>query len=241
MKTIEMVFHTTTKKVEVFEIQIRDVASNFNFTTEVTKVEKDIFINIPNPQYEVIINQFQDLKDIRMNDTDTKLSLPIHVMLRASEYSIIKVQEGPRVGQPGEPIAELTRLRWVIISPGRELDVTKIMLNRTTTHDYDQLCNLDVLGVHKPLTERAIIHQEFKDQLEQKVDGRHETGFIWKPNKDLLPENKEGSITRLKALRRRSYLIHMKTSYANKLKKVSLRKLNLQKVTTKLFTCHINM
>ena len=52
------------------------------------------------------------------------------------------------------------------------------MLNRTTTNDYDQLCNLDVLGVHKPLTERAIIHQEFKDQLEQKVDGRYETGFM---------------------------------------------------------------
>ena len=58
MKTIEIMLQTTTKKVEVFEIQIRDVASNFNFTTEVTKVEKDIFINIPNPQYEVMINQF---------------------------------------------------------------------------------------------------------------------------------------------------------------------------------------
>ena len=64
---------------------------------------------------------------------------------------------------------------------------------------------------------------------------------LWKPNKDSLPDNKEESIARLKALRRRNYLIHMKTSYANKLKKVSLRKLNLQKVTTKLFTCHINI
>ena len=68
------------------------------------------------------------------------------------------------------------------------------MLTRTTTHDYDQLCNLDVLGVQEPLAEGAIIHQEFKDQLEQKADGRYETGFIWKPNKDLLPDNKEGSI-----------------------------------------------
>ena len=138
-----------------------------------------------------------------MNNTDTKSSLPIHLILGASEYSKIKVQRLLRIGQPGEPIAELTRLRWVIISPGRELDVTKIMLTRTTTHDYDQLCNLDVLGVPKSLTEEAIIHQEFKDQLEQKVDERYETGFIWKPNTDLLPDNKEGSIARLKALRRR--------------------------------------
>ena len=56
VKTIEMMLHTTTKKVEVFEIQIQDVASNFDFTTEVRKVEKDILINIPNPQYEAMIN-----------------------------------------------------------------------------------------------------------------------------------------------------------------------------------------
>ena len=46
-----------------------------------------------------------------MNDTDTKSSLPIHLILGASEYSKIKVQRLPRIGQPGEPIAELTRLR----------------------------------------------------------------------------------------------------------------------------------
>ena len=110
MKTIEMMLYTTTKKVEVFEVQIQDVASNSNFTTEVSKVEKDILINIPNPQNEVLINQFQHPKDIRMNDTDTKSSLPIHVILGASEYSKIKVLELPRIDQPGEPIAELTRL-----------------------------------------------------------------------------------------------------------------------------------
>ena len=51
------------------------------------------------------------------------------------------------------------------------------------------------MGVHEPLTEGAIIHQGFKDQVEQKVDGWYKTGFIWKPNKDLLPDNKEGSIS----------------------------------------------
>ena len=56
VKTIEMMLYTTTKKAEVFEIQIQDVASNFNFRTEVRKVEKDILINIPNPQYEAMIN-----------------------------------------------------------------------------------------------------------------------------------------------------------------------------------------
>ena len=198
-----MMLHATTKNVEVFKIQIQNVTSNFNFTTEVSKVEKDVLINIQNRQYEVIINQFQHLKDIQMNDKDTKSSLPMHLILGASEYSKNKVQKLPRIGQLGEPIAELTRLGWVITSPGRELNVKKIMLTRTTTQDYDPLCNLDVLGVHEPVTEGAIVHQGFKDQLEQKMDGRYKTGFIWKPSKDLLPDNKEGSIDRPKALRMR--------------------------------------
>ena len=129
-KTIEMMLHTTTKKIEIFDITIQDVSSNFNFTTEVSKVERETLINIPNPKYDEIIKQFQHLKDIKMNDTDTKSSLPIHVILNASEYSKIKVQEVPRIGLPGEPIAELTKLGWVIISPGRELDLSKMMLTR---------------------------------------------------------------------------------------------------------------
>ena len=72
--------YTATKKVEVFEIQIQDVTSNINFTTKVSKVEKGILTNILNPQYEVMINQFQCLKDIRLKGTDTKSSLPIHVI-----------------------------------------------------------------------------------------------------------------------------------------------------------------
>ena len=57
-------------------------------------MEKDILINIKNPQYEVMVNQFQYLKDIQINNTDTKSSLPIHVILEASEYSRLKVEDG---------------------------------------------------------------------------------------------------------------------------------------------------
>ena len=53
-------------------------------------MEKNILINIKNPQYEVMVNQFQYLKDIQINNTDAKSSLPIHVILEESEYSKIK-------------------------------------------------------------------------------------------------------------------------------------------------------
>ena len=64
-----------------------------------SKIEKAILINIPDPQYEVMINQFQHLKDIQMNDTESKSSLPIHLFLGASELSKIKVKALPRIGQ----------------------------------------------------------------------------------------------------------------------------------------------
>lgn len=43
-----------------------------------------------------------------MDDKDTKQELPIHVILGASEYAKLKTNTVPRVGQPGDPVAELT-------------------------------------------------------------------------------------------------------------------------------------
>ena len=96
--------------------------------------------------------------------------------------------------QPGEPIPELAKLEWVITPLGREADLTKMMHMKSNTHDYDKLCNLGVLGIPEALEKGSIIHQEFKDQPKQKADRRYKTGFIWKSNKNLLPDNKEGSI-----------------------------------------------
>lgn len=78
------------------------------------KAGKCILINSANPQYQVMINQFQHLKGIQMNDIDTKSPLPLHEILGASEYSKIKVQQYSRIGQRGEPITQLTQLGSVI-------------------------------------------------------------------------------------------------------------------------------
>ena len=53
----------------------------------------------------------------------------------------------PRIGKPGEPIAELTRLGWTIMSPGNEPDLTNMFLTQTSVTDYEELCRLDVLGL----------------------------------------------------------------------------------------------
>ena len=129
-KHIEMMMHSTTRKIDVFGIKINDVSGNFQLTEEVTKIERETLLSRPNPNYESVLRQHQHLRDTKMNDTDTKVDLPIHLILGASEYTTIKVQEMPRVGQPREPIAELTRFDWVLMSHGKEQELSKLMLSR---------------------------------------------------------------------------------------------------------------
>ena len=45
-----------------------------------------------------------------MNENQAKATLAIHVILGASDFTKIKTQERPRIGQIDDPVAELTKL-----------------------------------------------------------------------------------------------------------------------------------
>ena len=55
-----------------------------------------------------------------MNESDIKPELPMHVILGASDYVKIKMQKCSRVSKMNEPIAEQTKIGWVVMSSGRE-------------------------------------------------------------------------------------------------------------------------
>ena len=82
-----------------------------------------------------------------MEDDDEKPMLPIHLVLGTNEYAKIKTGTRPRIGRPGEPVAEYMRLGWTIMSPGKELDLGNMFLTQTSAIDYEELCKLDVLGL----------------------------------------------------------------------------------------------
>ena len=67
-----------------------------------------------------MIETYDHLKDIKMNERDAKTELPIHVILGASDCVKIKMQKCPRVGKINEPIAEQTKMGWFTMPPGRE-------------------------------------------------------------------------------------------------------------------------
>ena len=76
-----------------------------------------------------------------------------------------------------------------------------MLLTQTSHVDYEELCRLDVLGLaDTPTNDQGSVYAEFKEQLVRDPEGWYETGLPWRGNHPVLPNNKEGSLRRLKSL-----------------------------------------
>ena len=200
-KRIEMMMNSVNKKIKVYDLSIANLTGDFMMTAKVSKVEKNVLLHLPNPNYESLVKQYKHLRGVEMDDKDKKSELPIHLILGATEYSRIKTTEIPRIGLQGEPIAELTSLGWTMMSPGSEIDFGQVYLTRSSIMDYEQLCSLDVLGLKDNQNdEQQSVYEEFKEQLVQKPDRSYETGLLWKTNHPPLHNHKTGSLKRLENL-----------------------------------------
>ena len=105
-----------------------------------------------------------------------------------------------RIELPGEPIAELTKLGWYIISPGKENDIANILFSQTSIHDYEKLC-LDCLAVsEKQDTPDDYVYEKFREQLGRGPGGYYETSLTWKENHPHLRNIEKSSIERLNNL-----------------------------------------
>ena len=200
-KTIETLTNSTTKKLKIYNLKVENLDENFSFQTELNKLEREVLITLPNPKYNEMIETYDHLKGIKMNERDTKPELPIHVILGASDYVKIKMQKCPRVGKINEPIAEQTKMGWVIMSPDGESDLVSSLYTRTSASDFNRLCDIDVLGVEENhLSHDENVYKKFKQQLERNEGGWYETGLAWTENKVPLNNNKFESLGRLKSL-----------------------------------------
>ena len=137
-----------------------------------------------------------------MDDNDTKPELPISMILGASDYSRINTNTQPKLGQPGEPVGELTTLGWTIMAAGEEADLSSVYFTKSSAANYEQLCSLDVLGLQdQPNESQQSVYQDFKQQLRRSEEGWYETGLLWKPRHDEpLPTNESNSLGRLNNL-----------------------------------------
>ena len=136
------------------------------------------------------------LSDIIITDHDTKKDLPVHVILGAVDYTKIKTQGRARVRQSGEVIAELTRLGWVVISPGQGSGLTNMMFSKISVHNYENHCSLNVLGVKEEHVRRdEVVCGEFKKQLSRSPEGWYEANLFWQEKHPPLDPSKSGSLS----------------------------------------------
>ena len=227
IRKIEMLLGASTREVELATIDISSMDGKFSMPVEVTKLDKGELLSLDNPNYQGMIAKYPHLSEVVMNDVDTKSRLPVHVILGSGEYAKLKTDSGPKIGKPGEPVAELTRFGWVIISPGKEtLDLTNMLLTQTLHLDYEELCRLDVLGLSdKPTNDQSTVYPEFKEQLVRDKEGWYETGLPRRGNHPVLPNNKEGSLRRLATLNKkleRQELTHEYTAIIEEQKKAGI-------------------
>ena len=204
VKQVDMLMGSSLARLETYQTTFESVHENFRMEVNLNKVNKSALLTLDNPNYESVINSYPHLRGVRMRDRDTKPQLPVHVVLGAGEYARIKTDSQPHVGKDGEPIAELTRLGWFVMSPGQEFDRNSMMLTQTSQLDYEELCRLDVLGLADSSEhDQQAVYSEFKEQLVRNKEGWYETGLPWRGNHPPLPSNKQGSLHRLNNLNKK--------------------------------------
>ena len=194
----------TKREKEIHNVVIESLSGNFQLETEVTKVNRGVLLNLENLGYKDMVATYDHLKGETMDDTEVKKELPVHLILSTSEYAQIKTETTPKIGKPGKPIAELTRLGSTIMSPGSESDLTNMFLTQTSAVDYDALCRLDVLALQdQPAGDQDLVYEEFKEQLVRNPEEWYETGLLWTGNHPPLLDNQHGSLRRLQNLARK--------------------------------------
>ena len=201
VRQIEMMMGVVTKPLEIFKVQISSLKGDFLLETDVTLVNKKQLLSLENPHYQQVLERYDHLKGVKMDDMDTKEFLPVRLILGVCDYTKIKTETAPLIGAANEPIAEKTKFGWTIISPGKEVDLSPMFLTQTSTVDYDNLCRLDVLGLTDCATgDQEEVYSEFKEQLRRDEEGWFETSLPWKGNHPPLPSNEAGSLRRLTGL-----------------------------------------
>ena len=203
-KRIEMMLGSSTTRVEIYAANLKSVDGKFGVDVELSKVEKSELVTVKNPEYAKLLEKYSHLKGAKFDDCDNRAEIPVHVVLGASDYATIKTTTAQKVGLPGQPVAEKTRLGWTVMSPGREVVDSPILLTKTASTDYEQLCALDVLGLaDRNENDQQTVYQDFKEQLRRNEAGWYESKLPWKGNHAPLPTNEAGSKRRLDQLIRK--------------------------------------
>ena len=144
-----MLITSQVTKLEMYDAQIESLEGGFSMELKLTKVHKGELLTVDNPKYQELINNYDHLEGIKIEDDDTKEQLPVHVVLGSGEYARIKTETKPHIGRDGDPVVEKPKLGWFLMSPGQEYDHNRMLLTQTSQTDYEfeEPRRLDILGL----------------------------------------------------------------------------------------------
>ena len=98
-RQIEMLLHTTSWTIEVHNLTMRNQEGSFKLNVDIHKVEKDILLILPNPEYKKLIQCYSYLRGVFIDDDDTKAELPVPIILGTSDFLKIKTNFPARIGK----------------------------------------------------------------------------------------------------------------------------------------------
>ena len=197
-RQISTLMGTTTTKMSQYDLNLEALKGGFSLKTRATMIKKRELLMLDNPHIKERFEAHQHLRDIELEDQPTKEKLPVHIILGANEYAKIRTSQ-VRIGRQGEPVAELTRFGWALMSPGGDSDPAVGCLAVNTAMDHERLCSLDVLGLaDAPSGDQGVVYQEFREQLSRNPEeGWYEAALPWKGDHPPLVNYLNGSLRRL--------------------------------------------
>ena len=57
--------YTTNSKSSIYNVTIKNLGDEFEFTTEVNAVDKDVLLNVPNPDYGTMLTKYPISRESR--------------------------------------------------------------------------------------------------------------------------------------------------------------------------------
>ena len=79
-KRIEMMMQVSNREIEIYNVVISSLTGEFQLRTEVTKVDRGTLLSLENPRYKELVERYNHLKKVTMDDVDEKEELPVHLL-----------------------------------------------------------------------------------------------------------------------------------------------------------------
>ena len=100
-KRIEMMPTSWTTRIEIYSANIMSLDSKFNMNVELSRVDKAELMSVKNSQFNKLLQRYNYLKGAKLEDRHSGQELPIHVVLGASDYVMVKTTPAQKAGLPG--------------------------------------------------------------------------------------------------------------------------------------------